>query len=301
MQLKKTLTLLIAIILSATTLFGQLIILSGPSQGTYKVLVDDIVKITGNDSVSPFVNVITEGSGYNYKELVDPNSPVKIAVIQSDYLYYQQIIDAKNNTEKSGVIKIVLPLANEQIHLITKKNSRLTKLADLKEKIVGCGTTEQGTYATAILIKDKSEVFWNTKILDFDRALKELYGNKIDAFFVVGTAPLKKLNINPQAMVEPLTLISPENINDWARYHKSDVIRSADYKWLDYDVPTYSVKNLLVVNEEKLTDADKIELLKLVNALKENLTTLQSTGHPAWKIVDFNDWDSSNWPIYNFE
>lgn len=301
MQLKKTLTLLIAIILSATTLFGQLIILSGPSQGTYKVLVDDIVKITGNDSVSPFVNVITEGSGYNYKELVDPNSPVKIAVIQSDYLYYQQIIDAKNNTEKSGAIKIVLPLANEQIHLITKKNSRLTKLADLKEKIVGCGTTEQGTYATAILIKDKSEVFWNTKILDFDRALKELYGNKIDAFFVVGTAPLKKLNINPQAMVEPLTLISPENINDWARYHKSDVIRSADYKWLDYDVPTYSVKNLLVVNEEKLTDADKIELLKLVNALKENLTTLQSTGHPAWKIVDFNDWDSSNWPIYNFE
>lgn len=301
MQLKKTLTLLIAIILSATTLFGQLIILSGPSQGTYKVLVDDIVKITGNNSVSPFVNVITEGSGYNYKELVDPNSPVKIAVIQSDYLYYQQIIDAKNNTEKSGAIKIVLPLANEQIHLITKKNSRLTKLADLKEKIVGCGTTEQGTYATAILIKDKSEVFWNTKILDFDRALKELYGNKIDAFFVVGTAPLKKLNINPQAMVEPLTLISPENINDWARYHKSDVIRSADYKWLDYDVPTYSVKNLLVVNEEKLTDADKIELLKLVNALKENLTTLQSTGHPAWKIVDFNDWDSSNWPIYNFE
>jgi TRAP transporter TAXI family solute receptor len=301
MYLKKILTLIIAISFSATTLFGQMIILSGPSQGTYKALVDDIAKITGNDSVAPFVNVITDGSGYNYRELVDPNSPVKVAVIQSDYLYYQQIIDAKDNTEKSAAVKVLLPLANEQIHIITKKNSGLTKLADLKEKIVGCGTQQQGTYATAILIKDKSEVFWNTKILDFDRALKELYGDKIDAFFVVGTAPLKKLNINPQAMVEPLALISPENINDWARYHKSDVIRSTDYKWLDYDVPTYSVKNLLVVNEEKLTDEDKIELLKLVNGLKDNLSTLQSTGHQAWNIVDFNDWDSSNWPIYNFE
>ena len=301
MYSKNILTLFVAISLSVTTLFGQMIILSGPSQGTYKALVDNIVEVLGNDSTSPFVNVVTEGSGANYRELIDPESPVKIAVIQSDYLYYQQIIDAKNNTEKSGAIKILLPLANEQIHIVTKKNSGLTKLADLKEKIVGCGTQEQGTYATAILIKDKSEVFWNTKILDFDRALKELYGGKIDAFFVVGTSPLKKLNINPQAMVEPLTLISPENINDWARYHKSDVIRSADYKWLDYDVPTYSVKNLLVVNEEKLTEEDKIEILKLVSGIKTNLSTLQSTGHPAWMIVDLHDWDSSNWPVYNFE
>ena len=95
--------------------------------------------------------------------------------------------------------------------------------------------------------------------------------------------------------------LSPENINDWARYHKSDVISATDYKWLDYDVPTYSVKNLLVVNEDKLTEEDKVEILKLVNGLKENLSTFQSTGHPAWKNVDFHDWDSSNWPVYNFE
>ena len=301
MHLKKNLILFVAISFSATTLFGQMIILSGPSQGTYKAIVDDITEVLGNDSTAPFVNVVTDGSGFNYRELIDPNTPVKIAVIQSDYLYYQEIMDAKENSEKSAAIKVLLPLANEQIHIVTKKNSGYTKLADLKEKIVGCGTKEQGTYATAILIKDKSEVFWNTKILDFDRALKELYGNKIDAFFVVGTAPLKKLNINPQAMVEPLMLISPENINDWARYHKSDVIRATDYKWLDYDVPTYSVKNLLVVNEDKLTEEDRVEILKLVNGLKENLSTLQSTGHPAWKIVDFYDWDSSNWPVYNFE
>ena len=301
MHLKKNLILFVAISFSATTLFGQMIILSGPSQGTYKAIVDDITEVLGNDSTAPFVNVVTDGSGFNYRELIDPNTPVKIAVIQSDYLYYQEIMDAKENSEKSAAIKVLLPLANEQIHIVTKKNSGYTKLADLKEKIVGCGTKEQGTYATAILIKDKSEVFWNTKILDFDRALKELYGNKIDAIFVVGTAPLKKLNINPQAMVEPLMLISPENINDWARYHKSDVIRATDYKWLDYDVPTYSVKNLLVVNEDKLTEEDRVEILKLVNGLKENLSTLQSTGHPAWKIVDFYDWDSSNWPVYNFE
>jgi TRAP transporter TAXI family solute receptor len=287
--------------LSATTLLGQMIILSGPSQGTYKALVDDIVGVTNNDSNEVFINVISDGSGFNYDELIDPDSPVKIAIIQADYLYFKQIEDAKNNTEKSEAIEVLLPLANEQIHIVTIKGNKITKLADLKGEIVGCGTEMQGTYATAIMIKDKTEVFWNTEILDFDRALKQLYGRKIAAFFVVGTAPLKKLNINPQAMAVPLALISPENINDWARYNKSDVIKSTSYKWLDYDVPTYSVKSLLVVNKNKLTAEDKALLLELTNALKTNLSTLQSSGHPAWIDIDFHDWDSSNWPVYSFE
>jgi TRAP transporter TAXI family solute receptor len=301
MRLKNIFTLFLGIILSATTLFGQMIILSGPSQGTYKAIVDDIVELSNSDSNEIFINVVSDGSGFNYDELIDPDSPVKIAVIQSDYLYYKEIEDAKNNTEKSEAIEILVPLANEQIHIVTKKSNNLTKLADLKGVIVGCGTEEQGTYATAILIKNKSEVFWNTKILDFDRALKALYGDQIAAFFVVGTAPLKKLDLNPQAIVDPIALISPENINDWAHYHKSDVIKSTNYKWLDYDVPTYSVKNLLVVNKDKLTEEDKVILLELLNNMKNNLSTLQSTGHPAWLEIDFYDWDSSDWPIYSFE
>ena len=125
MYLKNLLTLIVAIIVSTTSLFGQMIILSGPSQGTYKALVDDIVEILGDETTSPFINVVTDGSGFNYRELLDPNSAVKIAVIQSDYLYYQEIIDAKENTEKSAAIKVLLPLANEQIHIVKKRNTAL--------------------------------------------------------------------------------------------------------------------------------------------------------------------------------
>ena len=49
MHLKNILTLFVAISISTTTLFVQMIILSGPSQGTYKALVDDIVEFFGND------------------------------------------------------------------------------------------------------------------------------------------------------------------------------------------------------------------------------------------------------------
>ena len=125
MHLKNIFTLFLAISLT-TTAFSQMIILSGPSQGTYKALVDDIVEVMGNDSTSPFANVVTDGSGFNYDELIDPDSPVKIAVMQSDYLYYQQIEDAKDNTEKSAAIQVLLPLAYEQIHIVTKKRSHLT-------------------------------------------------------------------------------------------------------------------------------------------------------------------------------
>lgn len=294
----KTLSTLILFIGLTASLNAQMIILSGPTQGTYKIFVDDMINVLGGDT-SGFVNVVSTGSGNNYKELIDPTTPVKIAMVQVDYLYYQQMLDRKNNTEFADQVQVLLPLANEEIHLVTKKSSGIRSLADLKEKIVGVGTQQSGTYATAIMIKDKSEVFWNTKILDFDQSLRELMGDKIDAFFAVGTAPLLKLDLNPISMVEPITVITPENINDWARYKTPGVIESADYKWLDYDVPTYSVRTLLVVNESKLTEDDRLQLLKLVNGLKTNLEVLKLKGHEKWREVDFNDWDSSNWRIMN--
>lgn len=277
---------------------AQLTILSGPEQGSYYKFTNDIVKVVAPAFATPLVNSPTSGAAYNFEKLTDPDSPDKIAMIQSDYLYYMQAKDSRENTEKTKQLKVLLPLANEEIHLVTKANKGILGLKDLDDKTVAIGTQDQGTYATANLIKDRSGIYWTSRNIHFDDALKELYADKIDAFFFVGSAPVEKLDLNPQSMVEDLDLVPLENFNDWAKYYDNDTIYAGDYKWLDYGVPTFGVRALLVVNESKLTADDKNKVLQLKMAIQNKFDELKKVGHPKWKEVDFFDWDETDWPVY---
>jgi TRAP transporter TAXI family solute receptor len=279
-------------------IFAQMIILSGPEKGSYFEFVNDMIGATELDSIFEFTNVSTNGSAYNFDQLVDPNTPVKMVMMQSDYLYYQQMLDDKNNTDRTEAVSILLPLAYEEIHIVTRDEHKLNKLEDLKGKLVACGTESTGTYATAILIKDRSRVFWNTRVIHFDQALKELLGMQIDAFIVVGTAPLEKLNFNPQTMVTQLSLMNLTNVNDWAKYYTPEVIEAGTYKWLENDVSTFGVQSVLVVNESKLNEDDRLLIDLLTQSVKIHYTTLVETGHPKWAEVNFANWDPTNWRVY---
>lgn len=298
MRLKNLLSIIVFTFLTASVAFSQMIILSGPEKGSYHRFVDDMVSVLEMDSIFSFTNVATNGAAYNFDQLADPNTPVKMVMMQSDYLYYQQMLDNKNNTEKTKTLSVLMPLADEEIHVVTRNEGRLNKLEDLSKKIVACGTESQGTYATAILMKDRSRVFWNTNVLHFDAALKDLMGRKIDAFIIVGSAPLEKLNLNPQSMVTQLSLMNLENVNDWAKYYHPDVIKAGTYKWLEEDVNTYSVRTVMVVNEAKLTEEDKTMIRAFDQSIKIHYTNLVEIGHPKWSEVNFADWDPANWRVY---
>ena len=278
--------------------FAQLTILSGPDQLTYYRFVEDINNVLGNDSVKPFINKSTNGAGYNFEQLVDKNSPYKIALIQEDVLYYMSALDHRDNTNKTKDLKVVVPLAQEQIQVITRKNAGLNNLQDLKEKMVAIGTTDQGTYMTANYIKIRSEVYWRSRNIHIDDVLNELYMDRIDAFFIVGSAPISKLNIDPRAMVKGIDLMELDNFNGWADYYENDTIYKGTYKWLEKDVPTYSVQTVMVVNTSKLTDKDKAELNAFIENLNANLDKLKEVGHQQWKEVDLNDWSPEDWPLY---
>lgn len=84
-------------------------------------------------------------------------------------------------------------------------------------------------------------------------------------------------------MVDKLVLIPLEDFNDWAKYYKRDTIYKSDYKWLDQDIPTYGVPTLLVVNESKLTDEERISVGKLKTAIETSYEDLKVKGHPEWK------------------
>jgi TRAP-type uncharacterized transport system substrate-binding protein len=221
-----------------------------------------------------------------------------VAMMQVDYLYYAQSVDKRDNKSLSKTIKVIVPLATEEIHLITTQNKGFNDLRDLDSAIIAIGNKNQGTYVTATFIKERSEVHWSSRNFHFDQALKDLKLEKIDAFFFVGTAPVDKLDLNPAVMVDQLALIPLVDFNGWAKYYDPVTISKEDYKWLEQDIPTFGVKTVLIVNEAKLTEEDRVEINRLVEGLKANLPALQEQGHPKWKEVDLSDWDPRDWPLY---
>ena len=115
---------------------------------------------------------------------------------------------------------------------------------------------------------------------------------------IVGSAPIQKLDLDPEAMVEELDLLNLENFNDWANYYQPMVISKDTYKWLDNDVNTFGVKAVLVINKSKLSETEIAELNKLVKGIKSNIDKLIENGHPKWQDADFKNWNSSDWPMY---
>jgi TRAP transporter TAXI family solute receptor len=298
MSYKKLSLLVLLSLFSSQLMLGQMRILSGPEKGSYYQFVQNMITVVEMDSIFSFTNVSTNGSAYNFDQITDPNSPVKMVMIQSDYLYYEQMLDDKNNTNKTGSLRVLMPLAFEEIQVVTRDDEKLTKLQDLAGLPVACGTEQMGTYATAILMKDRSRVFWNTRVLHYDDALKQLMGYQIDAFIIVGTAPMEMLDFNPQAMVTQLSIMNLDNVNDWAKYYTPETITAGTYKWLDSDVKTYGVQTVMIVNDAKLTAEDKVLIDKFKSSVESHYLTLVEIGHPKWAEVNFASWNPSNWPLY---
>jgi TRAP transporter TAXI family solute receptor len=298
MKRKRNLLVALMILAFSAGSFGQMTILSGSKQATQYRCVEDIATIVAPSLDFKIVNKETKGSSDNADRLMDPKSLDKLAIIQADYLNYLKTQDMRLNTEKTKNLKVLVPLGYEQIHLVTKASKGYKGLADLEKKVVAIGSADQGTYRTAFLIMERSKVTWIPKNTHFDDCFRALNNDDIDAFFIVSSAPIQKLDINPQSMVEKLALVPLVNFNDWANYYKPDTIHKAEYKWLEQDIPTYSVPAVLVVNESKLTAEDRTNVLNLKSVLQGELEDLKANGHSSWKQVKLMDWNESDWPSF---
>lgn len=283
MKFKKRFLLMTIVFLSFGQVFCQMIILSGPEKGSYNRFVNDIVTVLGEKNGIRLINLPTGGSAYNFKKLADPNSADKIALIQSDYLNLMQAEDKLNNTNKTGSIKVVLQLAKEEIQIVAKKSSGLKKLQDLDKKKVIIGNEDQGSYATGKIIKDRSKVNWTSYYAGYDLMLKQLSAGSADAGLIVGSAPVNILDVDPQVMVDGITMLELDDFNGWAKYYENDTVYRGEYKWLDKDIPTFSVRTLLIVNESKLTSAEKQTVAAIKSGIIQNLDFLRKQGHPKWK------------------
>lgn len=250
------------------------------------------IDITNNTDVDLQI-ASSQGSLENFNNLNTNN--FQLGFVQYDVLLYNEL----ENPKIKEYLKVFFPLYQEEIHLITRKNSEIKKLEDLKDKKVGIGSTSSGTQITAKFIQYNTSIPWKSVNIDFSKSLNYLINDSIDAFFYVGAAPsnyLKSLSPDLKKLIR-LIPIKHKNLKD---FYKNSIIKKEFYPWLDSDIKTLAVKSLMIINTKNIDakSEEKIELL--YNDLKDNLKGIQKNklSHSKWKDVDFSDMDGVDWPVY---
>jgi len=255
----------------------SLVVYSGVKGGSYNLIIDDILKIS---SVKLKVEQ-TGGSMENFEKLLGNQTP-SIAILQYDVLLYNDLVSSE--TVKN--LEILLPLAFEEIHLVTLKESTINSIKDLSERKVAIGSLSQGTNITAKFIKRITEINWIDVEVSFKDAFEELLSGKVDAFFFVGAAPVEKLDELSAASKNIIKLVPIENPKLNGVY-SSVQIQADKYSWINYNVNTYAVQSVLAVNVANETEASREEVFNLMQDINVNLGKLQQEGHPKWRQIDF--------------
>ena len=121
---------LVVLLLSTLENYSQIRIVSGFETEIYNQFAEDIK----NNTDAKIIIYPTKGSVDNFNRILSDS--INIAFMQHDVLLYKEL----ENPEVKDYIKMFLPLYYEEIHLITKNNSKINSLSDLKAKVVGWWT-----------------------------------------------------------------------------------------------------------------------------------------------------------------
>lgn len=274
------------------TAFSQLKIASGIKGEIYNQFALDIK----NNTDVPLAVFTSMGSKDNLSKLLNDN--FQLGFLQYDVLLYNEL----ENPEIKNKIKVMLPLYDEEIHLIARSDGGINSLSDLRGKRVGIGSNRSGTSVTATFIQYKTMIKWTPVELPFENSFSALINDSIDAFFYVGAAPsnlLKSLSANVQHLIK-LVPIENKNLKD---FYLTKTIDKNVYPWLNEDINTISVRSLIAVNINNLNDSTTLEINNLYEDLSGNLKGIQKNklSHPKWHDVDFTNMDGIDWPVYKEE
>lgn len=90
-------------------------------------------------------------------------------------------------------LRILAKLQSETVHLVVSARGHIKRIADLKGKRVGIDEASSSTNATARLILNAARIKMASLRLSYQpaaQAAEDLKAGKIDAFFVIGAAPM---------------------------------------------------------------------------------------------------------------
>ena len=282
--------------IASTTPIG---IETGGETGTYIKIGRDIKEVCEgvlNIKVNP-----SNGSLDNIVKLLESKKS-QYGIVQNDALdYFKRKRYKSGNLEKE--LKYIFPLYNEEIHIVVNKNSNINSIDDLEGKRVNVGKANSGSWVTATMIKELTNINWIDSNFDPRKALIDVINQELDAMiYVVG---------KPAAIFSEKSLSHVNSIKLLPCFHKkledfylNAKINADTYEWQDETVDVYAVKAILITydyacNPEVPRYGEAAwGICKLINQINSNLDCLRKEGHEKWKEIDPQNLRDVNWEVH---
>ncbi|MEO6353323.1 MAG: TAXI family TRAP transporter solute-binding subunit [Oxalobacteraceae bacterium] len=271
-------------------------IVTASERGTYIQIGRDLAKWVAEPADIALEVLPSKGSAENVQRLrYEPG--VKFALVQSDV--YQGLLDqaGTGNKQASQIIRplrVIMPLYDEEIYFVTRADSPLKFIHEMKDKKINVGPVGSGTALSATtlykLMFGQALPDANASYLSNEEALLKLTGDKsLDVVIIVAGQPAKLFaDMKPEArgFIKLLRLDdkAPETVRATKTYFPA-AIRSTSYpNWITEDIPTLTVKAFLVTYDYNLK-ITRAQLNRFAQAFCLNFDNLQNLGHPKWKQV----------------
>lgn len=272
-------------------------IVTGSERGTYIQIGRDLAKYVAPEADMELEVLPSKGSVENVNRL-RYETGVKLAIVQSDV--YQGFLDqaTAGNREAGRTIqplRVVMPLYNEEIYFITRTDSPLNFVHEIKDKKINIGPLQSGTALTTTtlyrMMFNESMPDNNVSFLSNEEALLKLTTDtSLDVVVIVAGQPAKLLaDMKPEAkkFIKLLKVDANHPATKAAiQTYFPATIRSASYpNWLEQDVPGLAVKAFLVTYDFVYKQSID-HLVQLTRSLCRNFQVLQTEGHPKWREVE---------------
>lgn len=260
-------------------------IVTGGESGVYYSIARDIEKLARKYNLD--IDVIpTRGALQNIDNVFRYDS-VSLGLTQGDvFAFFSTFANDDDDTRlRMESLRVLMPLYQEEVHLITRKD--IKSVQDLQGKVVSIGEEGSGTGVTAATLLYQ----WGInpqKLVTYDvkRSIDALRDGEIQAFFYVAGVPSQVLQeqIFPEDNfhILPLYLEVGEDDDFLPRLYSPITLSANTYRWQREDVPTFAVQSFLFTVEGE--DCEKV--LPVVSLIKDNLSWLRENGNPVWKGFD---------------
>ena len=262
---------------------AELSIATGGKQGTYFQIGSDISRLVRQHGITLDVQT-SNGSLENIGRIYESHYN-RIAIVQSDILEYLRSSDDHRLRTKAENIKMIIPLYNEEVHILAHDSIR--DLAGLNGKKIAIGSQGSGTAITASLLFKKSGINPGQLVyISAEEALNSLRSKAVDAMVYVSGYPVSLFSqISPG---DKLQLVPVMDRRIGGSYIMS-CIPEGTYSWQKGIVPTIAVKAVLAGYEYDAQQRASKDVCEIGKIIYTNIDWLKRNGHSKWGNVRLND------------
>ena len=211
-----------------------------------------------------------------------------LAIVHGD-----RLLALRAATAAPDLPRVVLPLFPEEIYFITRADSPLRYIHDIKGSRINIGADEEARATTAALVYEGlfGQALPHTEITALNRqeALHRLLaGEGVDVLVLIGAQPDVWLQSLQPQVASALKVLQwdaadPTDARLAQTYVPVTLRAGPDNPLLSQDVPSLGVMSYLVAYGKSEGKADPVDAV--ARSLCAQLPQLRLTGHPKWKEV----------------